>query len=163
MAGPDINDADDSEEEERRRAAETFAERQAKAQREREEKQRKYAEARERILGSPAEDAQSRSSSKGAQHSRSRNSSRGKGKGKSDIEGIQSNDQSPARGSTPKRQLFDPNYTSKPTSSFAQRGSDVRLESATESQHVRAPKGPDGNGHGGFGLALRENKAGAPT
>lgn len=158
-----IADDEDSEEEERRRAAESFAERQAKAQREREEKQRKYAEARERILGSPSEEPQSRSSSKGGQH-RSRNSSRGMGRGKAEPDGVAPHDQSPGRNGVTKR-LYDPNYTSKPHSLAAQRAvtGDVRLESSAESQHIRAPRGPDASGSAGFGAASRGKLTGSAT
>lgn len=159
-----IADDEDSEEEERRRAAESFAERQAKAQREREEKQRKYAEARERILGSPSEGPQSRSSSKNGQHNRSRNSSRRNNHGKFEVEGTPSADQSSPKVDASKR-LFDPNYTSKPTSVSAQRvdAGDIRWESAAESQHIREPRGPDGSGRGGFGFASRSNMTGSTT
>ncbi|KAF2094854.1 hypothetical protein NA57DRAFT_60265 [Rhizodiscina lignyota] len=168
MGGLSIAD-EDSEEEERRRNAESFAERQARAQKEREEKQRKYLEVRERLFGTPAsgsEEAPSRSSSKNGQHSTSRNSSRGKGRGKGDIDGHASSaDQSPARASTQKRQLYDPNYTSKPQSAYVQRtsGANSRPETPGEEQHIRQPKGPDSSGRGGFGFTARGNRVGSST
>lgn len=157
-------DDEDSEEEERRKAAESFAERQVRAQKEREEKQRKYQEVRDRLFGSPtsaSDEAQSRSSSKAGQQSTSRNSSRGKvravGRGNADSQ-VTSADQSPARGQIQQRQLYDPNHATKPNSLYAQRSSGgSRPETPAEGQHIRAPKGPDGSGRGGFGFASRGN------
>lgn len=160
MAGLSLED-DDSEEEAKKRQAETFAERQARAQREREEKQRKYQEARERILGSStptSEEAQGRSSTPNRH-------SRGKGRGRSDRDSqpTSSADQSPARGSR-KKELYDPSYTAKPNSVYIQKRdtAENRSRSATpaEDQPIRAPRGPDGTGRGGFGFAPRGGRSG---
>ncbi|KAF2145362.1 uncharacterized protein K452DRAFT_220860 [Aplosporella prunicola CBS 121167] len=147
------DDGDDSEEETRKKTERDFAERQAKAAREREEKQRKYAEVRERLFGSPVpapESSQERSSSpRNAQGNRN---SRGKGRGRAP----DGPDQAPTRSPKPKRQLFDPNHSAKPNSGAS------RSRSATPGaeQHVRAPKGPDGSGRGGFGFAPRGGRGG---
>lgn len=165
MGGLSLDD-EDSEDEERRKAAESLAERQARAQKEREEKQRKYQEVRDRLFGSPtpaSDEPQSRSSSKAGQQNTSRNSSRGKGRGRGNAESqVSSADQSPARGQPQQRQLYDPNYTAKPNSLQAQRDSGgSRPETPAEGQHVRSPKGPDGSGRGGFGFASRGNLSGS--
>jgi hypothetical protein len=167
VGGLSLADEEDSEEEDRKKNAETLAERQAKAQREREEKQRKYQEVRERLFGSSApgpDDGQSRASSKNGQQSSSRNSSRAKGRGKGEIDSQTSSaDQSPARGSNPKRQLYDPNYTPKPQSLHAQGPSGSRPATPGEEQPIRQPRGPDGSGRGGFGFAARGGRVGSAT
>ena len=166
---PSIRDDDDSEEEERKRAEESFAERQARAQREREEKQRKYQEVRERLFGSPTPsngDPQSRASSSNGNPS-GRNSSRGKGRsrGQREGQGTSSNDQSPARPSqSQKKELFDPGYSPKPNSMYIQKrdpkSSPITI-TPSEELPVRAPRGPDGSGRGGHGFGPRGNKTGS--
>ena len=163
---PSIKDDDDSEDEEGKKAAESFAERQARAQREREEKQRKYQEVRERLFGSPTPsdgNPQSRASSANGNPS-GRNSSRGKGRsrGQREGQGTSSNDQSPARPpQNQKRELFDPAYSPKPNSVYLQK-KDAKSSPAPsiprEELPVRAPRGPDGSGRGGFGFGPRGNK-----
>ncbi|KAF2154611.1 hypothetical protein K461DRAFT_291537 [Myriangium duriaei CBS 260.36] len=132
-------DEDDSEEEERRRAAETFAERQQRAAREREEKQRKYAEARERIMGSSTP-VSSGSNSRQQSH-------RGGHAARSGSRQGSSAEQSPARSQTqPTKTLFDPGYSTRPTDGRpSPRSGTPNLE-----QPVRMPRGPDGSGRGGF-------------
>ncbi|KAF2842351.1 hypothetical protein M501DRAFT_988581 [Patellaria atrata CBS 101060] len=159
---------DDSEEEERKRNAEVFAERQAKAQKEREEKQRKYQEVRERLFGTSgttSEENKGRSSPARDSSTGSR-ASRGKGRGRVDRETQMSSsaDQSPVRPSSQRRQLYDPGYTPKPNSVYLQkRGSAEgrsRPETPIDDTIIRAPRGPDGSGRGGFGFAPRGNKSG---
>lgn len=139
LAGLSLADEDDSEEEERRRAAETFAERQARAVKEREEKQRKYAEARERIMGSSA---RPNSGSNSRQSSRA-----GPGQGKSGSRQNSSAEQSPARGPAYQaRALYDPLASAKPADGRpSPRSGTPNLE-----QPVRMPRGPDASGRGGF-------------
>jgi hypothetical protein len=159
-----LADEEDSEEEERKKAAQDFADRQARAQREREEKQRKYQEVRDRLFGSPTpsnEDTQSRASS-----TNGRNSSRGKGRRRSyrDGQGTSSGDQSPARPQSQRKELYDPGYSVKPNSVYIQKrdtkGSPGPV-TAVDEQPVRSPRGPDGSGRGGRGFGARGNKTGA--
>lgn len=166
MANMGLKD-DDSEEEGRKRAEDSLAERQARAQREREEKQRKYQEVRERLFGSPTPsngDAHSRASSANGTTS-GRNSSRGKGRGRGHREGqgTSSNDQSPARPQSQKKELYDPGYSAKPNSVYIQKR-DAKTSpgptTSNEEQPVRAPRGPDGSGRGGHGFNPRGKRTG---
>ncbi|KAJ4380487.1 hypothetical protein N0V86_003842 [Didymella sp. IMI 355093] len=154
MAGLSLeDDDDDSEEERRKKAAADFEERKIRAAKERAEKERKYAEARERIFGSPAASGESRSNSPSKP-------TRGKGKGRGgrDSQPRSSNEQSPARATAPSgRQLFDASYTPKPGSVYVQRreegGSRPGSRPGTPSlqeKPVREPKGPSRGGGRGF-------------
>ncbi|KAI4924623.1 hypothetical protein J4E85_007740 [Alternaria conjuncta] len=151
MAGMSLDD-DDSEEERRKKAAADFEERKARAQKERAEKERKYAEARERIFGSPAasaaEDSRSNSPNKATR-------GKGRGRGGRDSQPRSSNEQSPARTAhaAPPRQLFDPTYTPKPGSVFIQKKeSGISRPSTpnTQEKPVRQPQGPARGGGRGF-------------
>jgi hypothetical protein len=146
MAGLNLDD-DDSEDERRKKAEADFEERKLRAQRERAEKERKYAEARERIFGSPAASEGSRSNSPSK-------ATRGKGKARGGREGQprSSNEQSPARVAAPARQLYDPTYAQKPGSVFIQKkenGSRPGTPSGLE-KPVRQPQGPAKDGGPGF-------------
>ena len=166
-----LDDEDDSEEEARKQQAMTFAERQAKAQREREEKQRKYAEAREKIFGTP-DNASNTSTSRavsprGSNAISQSNKSSGRrvrgrgGSSRADSQNSSSADQSPSRPGSQGKQLFDPTYSPKPTSFYVQRREAAGTETSSrpttpaEGQPIRAPRGPDGSGRGGFGFAGR--------
>ncbi|KAF2422365.1 hypothetical protein EJ08DRAFT_664839 [Tothia fuscella] len=164
MANTSIEDDPDSEEEERRRKAADFAERSARAQREREEKQRKYQEVRDRLFGS----IPTTGSTSGGDQSRSsstnengkdggRNSSRGKGRrGKNNNIEAEAGEDSPARPSISRKQLYDPGYTPKPNSTFLQKREGVSgTTTPSEEKPLRAPRGPDGSGRGGHGFAPR--------
>ncbi|KAF2276264.1 uncharacterized protein EI97DRAFT_458748 [Westerdykella ornata] len=157
-------DNEDSEEERRRKAEESFAERQARAERERAEKQRKYAEARERLFGSPAPSSEE---SRVASPSRP---SRGKGRGRGGRDSTtSSNEQSPARPAASTRQLYDPSYTVKPNSVYIQRREQESSRSRPSTpgtpnglqQPIREPRGPQAIGRGGRGFAPRGNHRGA--
>ncbi|KAK3116494.1 hypothetical protein LTR53_003098 [Teratosphaeriaceae sp. CCFEE 6253] len=107
VAGLSIDDGDDSEEEARKKQVAAMEERTKQAKVEREEKQRKYAEARERIMGSssPAT-AASRESSQGRD-------GRKPGRGGSRINGTRNSQpssaaHSPTRSAYPGTGLFDP-------------------------------------------------------
>ena len=159
-----LQDEEDSEEEARRKNAETLAERQRKAAIEREEKQKRYNEARERLLG-PIEGASKGSAggstSKSPIGSRPSSSSRrgrgqgvrGGGGGGGGGAGVGSGSQaalsvehSPA-GPTTRPQLFDPNEGTKPR--------DVRTKSRQDIEPVRQPRGPEEGGKGGFKFGTR--------
>ncbi|KAF2833111.1 hypothetical protein CC86DRAFT_399760 [Ophiobolus disseminans] len=157
MAGLNLDD-DDSEDERRKKAEADFEERKARAQRERVEKERKYAEARERIFGSPAASETSRSNSPNK-------ATRGKGKARGTRENQprSSNEQSPARTAVPApapaRQLYDPTYALKPSSVYipkkAADGSRPGTPGGLE-KPIRQPQGPAKDGRGfasrtGFG------------
>lgn len=149
------DDGDDSEEEARKKREADFSERQRKAKVEREEKQKKYAEARERIMGSsvPGSPAvRSRESSQGRDNRKSRG--RGGGLGSNKASRPTSADQSPSSGSPAMgpvagARVFD--------------AEDMRRtpKPSTPSQDgpMRQPKGPDNGGGGGFGFAGRGGRA----
>ncbi|KAI9700187.1 MAG: hypothetical protein M1820_006855 [Bogoriella megaspora] len=170
-----LEDEDDSEEEARKKREMTFAERQAKAQQEREEKQRKYNEAREKIFGAAGtgtESAPTRTvSPRGGSNAVSQSSKtgrRGRGRGgrdRGDSQPSSSADQSPSRPTGQNKQLYEPGYSPKPSSTYLQkreaRGPDSQSRPSTpaEGEPIRSPRGPDGSGRGGFGFANRGNRA----
>ncbi|EUC50207.1 hypothetical protein COCMIDRAFT_82768 [Bipolaris oryzae ATCC 44560] len=150
MAGMSLED-DDSEEERKKKAEADFEERKARAQRERAEKERKYAEARERIFGSPAASA-----TEDSRNNSPNRPTRGKGRGRGgrDSQPRSSNEQSPARAAAPARQLFDPSYTPKPGSVHGQKKESGISRPSTPGTHekpVRQPQGPARGGGRGFG------------
>lgn len=159
MAGLALDDEDDSEEEERKRKEADFVERQRRAHLEREEKQRKYAEVRERLFGSPA-NPPSRDSSSASQHRSSPNgdsrssSRRGRGRGGRESHNA-SAAPSPARIATQGKQLFDPSFDPKPKTQSP------RPTMPKEHMPVRSPRGPDNSGRGGFGFGPRGGRADA--
>jgi hypothetical protein len=171
MAGMKLKDDEESEEEERRKAAESFAERQAKALREREEKQRKYDEMREKLFGPSAppaapDESQGRSSPSSRQpRGKGRGRGGGSGGGNNNHSNASSADQSPARGPMPKKQLYDPSYSAKPNSIYIQKREQAESSSGpgtpTEQQPIRAPRGPDGSS--GFAGRGRGRASGAPA
>jgi hypothetical protein len=127
-----VDDEDDEEEEKKDRP--TAEELRIKAQREREEKQRRYDEARARILGTP-----SGASSPGT--TTPPEAGRGKGRGR-------------GRGQDGSKELFDPNYTPKPGGvSIQKRNGEGSSRSGAstprdDDQIIRTPKGPDSSGKG---------------
>ncbi|KAF2706785.1 hypothetical protein K504DRAFT_493142, partial [Pleomassaria siparia CBS 279.74] len=136
MAGLSIDD-DDSEEERRKENEASFEERKARAKIEREEKNRRYAEAREKIFGSPATD--------GSRGTSPNKNARGKsrGRGGRDSQPRSSNEQSPARTGAAGKQLYDPSYSPMPASLFVQkRDGGSRPETPTLEKPIREPRGP---------------------
>jgi hypothetical protein len=116
-----------------------------KAQREREEKQRRYDEARARILGT------SGAPSPGAV---TPPEGRGKGRGRGGIGG-QENRRPNSQSGSGAKELFDPNYTSKPGGgvSIQKRNAEGPSRSGNstpreDDQLIRKPRGPDANGKG---------------
>ncbi|KAF2211606.1 hypothetical protein CERZMDRAFT_85378 [Cercospora zeae-maydis SCOH1-5] len=151
VAGISLDDDEDSEDERRKKREADFEERQRKAKIEREEKQKRYAEARERIMGSsrPALAPSSRESSQGREGSR-----RGRGKQMSNGTSRRSQpqssaEQSPARNAARDQQLFDPEDM----------GRRMKREPSNttpkEDLPMRQPRGPDQSGRGGFGFGNR--------
>lgn len=176
--GPDGKELYDSDEEANKPPEMTPEERHAKALKDREEKQRKYEEVRERLFGSsstPGSGASSpggtpppsRHQSSGGDGNRGRGRNRGGGRDrdsnnreKRDSPGNNSNNNNNNAGK--QRQLYDPNYAAKSNSAYIQRRD--RPQSSTErsdteqqvpKQPIRTPRGPDGNGRGGFGFGPR--------
>lgn len=146
-----LDDDDDSEEERRKKREADFEERQRKAKLEREEKQKRYAEARERIMGSSKLNLVS-SSRESSQARDSNRRPRGKpngGPGNRRSQPQSSAEQSPARPGTAEQQLYDPEDMSRR----------VKREPGNttprEDQPLRQPRGPDNSGRGGFGFGIR--------
>ncbi|PVH98778.1 hypothetical protein DM02DRAFT_530484 [Periconia macrospinosa] len=154
MAGLSIDDDEDSEEERRKKNEADFEERKARAQKERAEKERRYAEAREKIFGSPAASDDSRGASP------SKMSVRGKGRGGrgGSYGQTRSNEQSPARPQPAGRQLYEPSYSPKPGSVYVQKKESSRPGTPNDQEKpIREPRGPQAIGRGGRGFAPRGN------
>jgi len=161
-----IADDDESDEsaDDATKNALSLEERKRKAQREREEKQRKYVEVRERLFGTTTTTTGGVAMGSGTSSptgnvtppgagSRAKNrGARGDGRPSSSAGG--------SSNKVPNRQLYDPSYTVKPDSLYIQKRDTPDLQSAErEEQPVRAPRGPDGSGRGGFGFAGRGGKS----
>ncbi|OCT51846.1 hypothetical protein CLCR_08774 [Cladophialophora carrionii] len=159
----------------------TLAERQAQAAKDREEKQKRYEERRKELFGSTTTSATSSFQPQGS-HNRSGKSSpasltppgsrsatpnrargaRGGRRGGA-VGDHAANSRNQPRGDFQQRELYDPSYGPKPDSLYSQRrerdsGSSTSnhapgLSQTHVQQPIRAPKGPDGSGRGGFGFA----------
>lgn len=153
VANGRTDDGDESEDEARRRAEANLAERTRRAAIEREEKQRKYAEARERIMGTSGggneEKGTSRSNSRQSSR-RGRTSGPGVGGRGSPVTVVSAAEQSPARGGGQGQKLFDPGYSSPKPMELRTGGSGRGSGSREEVMPIRMPRGPDGSGRGGF-------------
>lgn len=180
---PASQGADDGDDEEQLKKNKLSAEEmRAKTQREREEKQRKYEEVRARLFGT---DAKSGSASPGnvtppaGPGEEGRGGNRGKGRNRGGGGGGGGGGNGNGRGQDIRRpdsshggprELFDPNYTAKPgTVSIARRSNEPTSGRSTpnsvrgereDGQVLRAPKGPDTSGRGGFAFANRGGRAG---
>jgi hypothetical protein len=158
------DDNDEGEEEEADKIPLTAEEIRMRQQKEREEKQRRYDEARAKIFGdsNPPSTSSTPGSvtppngSEGRQNPRVKGRGRGGGnrpENRQDNQGRQSH-----TGQSGARELYDPNYVPKPGFKLQKRdrdnGSPVRQTTPAEDrQAIRAPRGPDGSGRGGFGFA----------
>lgn len=149
-----LDDEDDEDEEDLIKKPLTMEERQLKAQKEREEKQKKYEEVRQRLFGDADAARASTSSGNGTPPIRSGGDSRSRGKSKGSRDS-----RLPLSADNKSRQLYDPNYNIKPESVYIQKreaqSSGSGCSTPSEEQLIRAPKGPDGSGRGGFGFANR--------
>ena len=144
------------DEEEQKKDKPTPEQLRLEAQRQRDEKQRRYEEARARIMGT-----NSGSSTPGTitppigQEDGKGN--KGKGRGRDN----RGENRRPDSQSGPK-ELFDPNYTPKPGVQIQKRNGEASRSGTStprnEEQVIRAPKGPDGTGRGGFGFVNRGGK-----
>lgn len=122
-----------------------------KAQQDREEKQRRYDEARRRILGSGSSEPAADAGSGRGKPARGRGGSNQNRSGRGEAS-RSSNSQSGTK------ELFDPNYSPKPDMLRSAEGSQPTSGKSTpkpEDQIVRKPRGPDASGRGGFTFAGR--------
>lgn len=125
----------------------------AKTQRERGEKQRRYDEARARILGSG-----SGSSTPGNITPPGGEITRGKGRGRGGNGGLGgASDVRRPDSRSGTKELYDPNYSPKPVTLQKRNAEQSRSGRSTpkeDDQIIRAPKGPNASGKG-FGFAKR--------
>ncbi|KPM34971.1 hypothetical protein AK830_g11588 [Neonectria ditissima] len=160
---------DDGDEETKKEVQLTPEEIRAKQKRDREEKQRRYEEARAKIFGES--NPSSGASSPGAVtpprsdgHFAPRGRGRGRGGGYRNNENRQFDNRqfdAPRRPLNPSgsgRELYDPNSAPKPETAPQRRANDVPSPTKAEQNPIRAPRGPDGSGRGGFGFAQRGAK-----
>lgn len=147
---------DDDDEEETKKDQRTPEELKLIAERQRVEKQKRYDEARARIMGTGSGTSTPGTVTPPSNTEESK-PSRGKGKGRG---GNRSENSRPSSQSGAK-ELYDPNYTPKSGVMIQKRngtGSNSgRSTPRDEEQTIRAPKGPDGSGRG-FGFANRGGK-----
>ncbi|KFA71703.1 hypothetical protein S40288_08987 [Stachybotrys chartarum IBT 40288] len=158
---------DDGEDDARKEVTLSPEQIRAKQKRDREEKQRRYEEARAKIFG---DSAPSSGASSPGTTTPPRTDSRGQGRGRGRGGGLRNNDnrqfdnRRTPNSSGSGRELFDPNYLSKPESMSAlRRGGDDfqgRVQQQQQQPAIRAPRGPDGSGRGGFGFARRGDRDG---
>jgi hypothetical protein len=140
-------------------------------QKEREEKQRRYDEARAKIFGdsNPPSGTSTPGSvtppngSEGRQNHRVKG--RGRGGGNRSETRQDSQGRQPHSGQPGARELYDPNYSPKPGFKLQKRDTESSSPGAhtppcEEHQAIRAPRGPDGSGRGGFGFSRRGAKEG---
>lgn len=148
---------EDDEEEEEKKDQPSPEELRYRAQKEREEKQKRYDEVRARIMGTGSGASSPGTTTPPAEDSRGGSRGRGRGRGK------QSFDNQRPLSRSGSNQLFDPSYTPKPGAVSIQKRNGEISRSGTstpkdEDQIIRTPKGPDGNGRGGFGFPQRGGK-----
>lgn len=150
-------------------------------QRELEEKQRRYNEARAKIFGGSSSGPSTGQATSGTvtpPGEGGRHNYRGRGRGGRGGGGDHRNNNSNARQEDQARrapttqqpatqqpagtrELYDPSYAPKPAFNVQRRGGDASPQSgsrsgtprAAEDQIIRAPRGPDGSGRGGFAFA----------
>ena len=149
-----LQDDEDEEDDQKKPKTLTAEERALKAQKEREEKQRKYDEARERLFGSsiaPSGTTPPRSTTPVKGNGADKSKVRGRGNEGKDSKDSRDGRPSSSSLSGKPKQLFDPNFTSKPDSIYQQR----KETAPVEEQIIRQPRGPNGSGRGGFGFAER--------
>ncbi|KAL0938880.1 uncharacterized protein CTRU02_205489 [Colletotrichum truncatum] len=177
-----LADDDDADNASEKKPQLTPEEIRAKQQRELEEKQRRYEEARAKIFGesNPSSGASTPGTvtpPRGSGIEGGRGSQRGRGRGRGGGHRGNSSRQEDSRRpgsrsdagrSESGRELYDPNYSSRGGAFLQKRGSDSGHQSGRSTprdddqprQAIRAPRGPDGSGRGGFGFASRGTKEG---
>ncbi|KAL2168291.1 hypothetical protein VTG60DRAFT_210 [Thermothelomyces hinnuleus] len=179
-----LKEDEDDEGEEKKQPQESPEEIRKRQQRELEEKQRRYEEARAKIFGDSNPSSGQSSPRTGTPPSgggEGRQGHRGRGRGRGGRGRDQDNSRQDRRQQNNQRQnsqqqnnqqpgatreLFDPGYSPKPGFNIQKRG-DSYSQSGTrsnipreEDQVIRAPRGPDGSGRGGFGFARRGRELG---
>ena len=161
---------DEDEEDDSKKHQPTPEEIRQRQQRELEEKQRRYNEARAKIFGESNITSGHLTTgvvTDGRHRGRGRGS-RGSGDHRNNARQDDQTRRPPPSAQPPSaRELFDPHYSSKPISIVSKRGGDASPQSGSrsstphvEDQAIRAPRGPDSSGRGGFGLARRGARGG---
>ncbi|KAH8910745.1 hypothetical protein BR93DRAFT_964601 [Coniochaeta sp. PMI_546] len=166
-----LQDDDEDDDESAKKHQPTPEEIRLRQQKELEEKQRRYEEARAKIFGgsNPSSGQSTPGNVTPPRSSDGRQGQRGRGRGRGAHRGENKQDHyrpdTPGRRQQPAsqtgtRELFDPNYSAKPGFNIQKRGgegggSPRPSSSREEDQVIRAPRGPDGSGRGGFGFARR--------
>lgn len=163
MSQLQLNDDDDDESKSEKPL--TPEEIRAKLKRERDEKQRRYDEARAKIFGESAPSSRGSSPgtgtvtpprTEGRYNQQQPGRGRGRGGGAQRDNGRrQQGQQHHQQTASPNRELYDPNYSARPNSGSGFDRRDDRLQNKDEGAPIRAPRGPDGSGRGGFGFARR--------
>ncbi|KAJ5762225.1 uncharacterized protein N7511_005607 [Penicillium nucicola] len=160
---------DDDSDDEIKPAEPTPEERHAIALRNREEKQRKYEEVRERLFGSSSATVSGNSSPGSTTPPRQNHTSEGRGRGKGRGVGGGSRDlrekrDSSSASSKSSRHLYDPSSPGKSNAPFSRGGGRPQVERSGSDtppqQPVRAPRGPDASGRGGFKFGNRGSRTG---
>ncbi|KAL2261609.1 hypothetical protein VTK26DRAFT_3784 [Humicola hyalothermophila] len=160
---------DEDDERETEKTQETPEEARKRQQRELQEKQRRYEEARAKIFGdsNPSSGQSTPGSvtpplaSEGRQGHRGRGRGRGGGRGRDRDGGRQDRRHATHAPTGETRELYDPSYPPKPGVHIQRRGdASPQLGSRSSSPRaedtiIRAPRGPDNSGRGGFGFARR--------
>lgn len=162
---------DGADDDEPAKKPETPDEMRKRQQRELEEKQRRYEEARAKIFGdsNPSSGQSSPRTGTPPLGGRGRGGrGRGGGRGRDQDNGRQDRDRRPqtSQPAGGTRELFDPGYAPKPGFNLQKRGEAAAQPGGRstipreEDQVIRAPRGPDGSGRGGFGFARRGGEHG---
>lgn len=166
-----LQDDDDDDEDDAKKHQPTPEEIRLRQQKELEEKQRRYEEARAKIFGgsNPSSGQSTPGNVTPPRSSDGRPGQRGRGRGRGGhrVDNKQDNHRQDTAGRRQQpasqagtRELFDPNYSTKPGFNIQKRGAESSnssrpSSSREEDQVIRAPRGPDGSGRGGFGFARR--------
>lgn len=147
---------DDDDEDETKKVQPTPEELRQIAERQRVEKQKRYDEARARIMGTGS-GASTPGTVTPPSNTEDSKPSRGKSRGRG---GHRSENSRPS-SQTGTKELYDPTYTPKSGHMIQKRNGtgsgSGRSTPRDEEQTLRAPKGPEGNGRG-FGFANRGGK-----
>lgn len=151
-----LEDDEDDDEKDSTKTVMSLEERQKKAQLDREEKQKKYEEARQRLFGSGSTSESKHAGGGIAVSAQPNQVTRGQNKSKG------GRDSRPSSSRDCKtRQIFDPDYSAKPDSTYVQRQDNQSkggLWMPMEQQIIRNPRGPEKAGKAGFGFATRGEK-----
>ncbi|CAK4028168.1 Hypothetical predicted protein [Lecanosticta acicola] len=155
-----MEDEEDSGDEARRKREAELEARQRQAKLEREDKQRRYAEARERIMGSsnnPSPPQNSRDSPHGRDNRKQRGVPYRNGNRRSQPESPAEQSPSTLDQSNNGSQLFDPEDMGRRLPPKR----DMTDSPRDDNHPLRQPRGPSENGRGGFGFSGRDGRPGA--